>query len=57
MPPTSGEGDLSSDDYVAQVLAREARDNSLKYSTQGLEAYMPKRCVSSFFISESRARY
>lgn len=43
MPSTGGDGDLSSDDYVAQVLAREARDNSVKYSSQGLEAYMPKR--------------
>ncbi|PYH84862.1 hypothetical protein BO82DRAFT_351653 [Aspergillus uvarum CBS 121591] len=34
---------LDDDDYVAQVLAREARDSSLKYSAQGLEAYMPRR--------------
>ncbi|PLB52440.1 hypothetical protein P170DRAFT_453823 [Aspergillus steynii IBT 23096] len=45
MPPTSGSaiGDVDSDDYVAQVLAGEARDSSLKYSAQGLGAYMPKR--------------
>ncbi|RAK87006.1 hypothetical protein BO79DRAFT_198303 [Aspergillus costaricaensis CBS 115574] len=45
MPPNTGNaiGDPSDDAYVAQVLAREARDSSLKYSAHGLEAYMPKR--------------
>ncbi|OJZ88956.1 hypothetical protein ASPFODRAFT_215712 [Aspergillus luchuensis CBS 106.47] len=45
MPPNTGKaiGDPSDDTYVAQVLAREARDSSLKYSAHGLEAYMPKR--------------
>ncbi|PYI02544.1 hypothetical protein BO78DRAFT_376793 [Aspergillus sclerotiicarbonarius CBS 121057] len=45
MPPNTGKaiGDPSDDAYVAQVLAREARDSSLKYSAHGLEAYMPKR--------------
>ncbi|RAL05124.1 uncharacterized protein BO80DRAFT_373647 [Aspergillus ibericus CBS 121593] len=42
MPPKAV-GDPSDDAYVAQVLAREARDSSLKYSAHGLEAYMPKR--------------
>lgn len=47
MPPNMGSaiGDLSNDDYVAQVLAQEARDSSLKYSAQGMGAYMPKRWV------------
>ncbi|KAJ5718703.1 hypothetical protein N7488_004349 [Penicillium malachiteum] len=31
------------DDYVARVLAKEARDSSQKYTTEGLGAYMPKR--------------
>ncbi|KAF9889793.1 hypothetical protein FE257_006883 [Aspergillus nanangensis] len=45
MPPNLGSatGDLSNDDYVAAVLAREARDSSLKYSVQGMGAYMPTR--------------
>ncbi|KAL5358115.1 hypothetical protein BJX96DRAFT_145939 [Aspergillus floccosus] len=49
MPPNMGSaiGDLSNDDYVAQVLAREARDSSLKYSAQGMGAYMPKRPAGS----------
>ncbi|KAA8645724.1 hypothetical protein EYZ11_001269 [Aspergillus tanneri] len=48
MTPNTGRasGDVNSDDYVAQVLAREARNNSLKYSTQGLGAYLPKRCAT-----------
>ncbi|PYI14889.1 hypothetical protein BO99DRAFT_393908 [Aspergillus violaceofuscus CBS 115571] len=41
--PARSLGALDDDDYVAQVLAREARDSSLKYSAQGLEAYMPRR--------------
>ena len=45
MPPRPGGsiGDLSNDDYVAQVLASEARDNSVKYTSEGLGAYMPKK--------------
>ncbi|OJJ34140.1 hypothetical protein ASPWEDRAFT_157674 [Aspergillus wentii DTO 134E9] len=45
MPPNYGRaiGDPSDDDYVAQVLANEARDSSIKYSTEGLGAYVPKR--------------
>ncbi|CEJ57152.1 hypothetical protein PMG11_05857 [Penicillium brasilianum] len=31
------------DDYVAEVLAREARDSSQRYQTDGLGAYMPRR--------------
>jgi hypothetical protein len=33
------------DDYVAEVLAREARDSSQRYRTDGLSAYMPQRFV------------
>ncbi|KAL4805548.1 hypothetical protein BDV18DRAFT_141242 [Aspergillus unguis] len=45
MPPGLGKsiGDPDSDDYVAQVLAKEARDSSMKYSSLGMEAYMPAR--------------
>ena len=47
MPPL-GEaiGDASdNDEYVAQLLAKEARESSIKYSTQGIGAYLPKRYV------------
>ncbi|KAE8374427.1 hypothetical protein BDV26DRAFT_270030 [Aspergillus bertholletiae] len=45
MPPNTGRanGNLDDDDYVAQVLANEAKDSSLKYSALGMGAYMPKR--------------
>ncbi|KAL4924864.1 uncharacterized protein BDV17DRAFT_273268 [Aspergillus undulatus] len=45
MPPGLGKaiGDPDNDDYVAQVLAKEARDSSMKYSALGMEAYMPTR--------------
>jgi hypothetical protein len=31
------------DDYVAQLLAKEARESSLRYSAQGLSALMPSK--------------
>lgn len=31
------------DDYVAQLLAQDAKNSSLKYSAVGMQAYMPKR--------------
>ncbi|PWY92888.1 hypothetical protein BO70DRAFT_358004 [Aspergillus heteromorphus CBS 117.55] len=44
MPPNTAKAiDPSNDDHVAELMAREARDSSLKYSARGLEAYMPKR--------------
>jgi hypothetical protein len=33
------------DDFVAEVLAKEARENSQKYSAEGLSAYMPRKLV------------
>jgi hypothetical protein len=46
MPPGLGKaiGDPANDDYVAQVLADEARNSSLKYPSLGTEAYMTRRC-------------
>ncbi|KAJ5766829.1 uncharacterized protein N7511_004445 [Penicillium nucicola] len=35
------------DDYVAQLLAKEARESSLKYSSQGLSALMPSKPASN----------
>ncbi|KAI3398593.1 hypothetical protein diail_8941 [Diaporthe ilicicola] len=34
-----GNDDLLTDDHVAELLAKEAKDCSLKYSTMGMEAY------------------
>ncbi|KAL2836105.1 hypothetical protein BJY01DRAFT_61397 [Aspergillus pseudoustus] len=49
MPPGPGNaiGDPDNDDYVAQVLADEARNSSLKYSSIGAEAYMIRRPTGS----------
>jgi hypothetical protein len=41
-PTMPAEDDLS-DDYVASVLAKDAKDSSLTYSAMGLEAFLPKR--------------
>jgi hypothetical protein len=44
MPSDTGEtNDELSNDYVAEVLTKEARDSSVKYSAQGLGAYLPRR--------------
>ncbi|KAL4942191.1 hypothetical protein BDV06DRAFT_192653 [Aspergillus oleicola] len=49
MPPGLGKavGDPDNDDCVAQVLAKEARDSSVKYSALGMEAYMPSKPAGS----------
>ncbi|KAI8627087.1 hypothetical protein F5Y19DRAFT_188464 [Xylariaceae sp. FL1651] len=39
--PTSP--DILTDDYVAELLAKEANDCSLKYSAMGLDAYKPDK--------------
>ncbi|KAL8905038.1 MAG: hypothetical protein Q9171_006827 [Xanthocarpia ochracea] len=31
------------DDYVAQLLAKDAKDRTIKYSSYGLQAILPKR--------------
>lgn len=35
-----------SDDQVAAILAREAKDASIKYSATGLSAFMPAKYVT-----------
>ncbi|KAJ5970621.1 uncharacterized protein N7479_000539 [Penicillium vulpinum] len=35
------------DDYVAQILAKEAKESSIKYASQGLSAFMPSRPTSN----------
>ena len=51
-----------SDEYVAEALKQDARDSSIKYSTLGLEALLPKRCVvlwrkTTSLLSLSKANY
>lgn len=42
-----GNDDLITDEYVAEMLAQEAKDCSLKYSTMGMEAYTSSSSSSS----------
>lgn len=43
-----GNNDLLTDDHVADILAKEAKDCSLKYSTMGMEAYTSSPSSSRF---------
>lgn len=46
--------DILTDDYLAEVLAKEAADCSLKYSSVGLEAFRAeKKFVGRLSYSES----
>ena len=38
------------DDYVAQILAKEAKESSMKYSSQGLSALMPSKFVCPYSL-------
>ena len=33
--------DIDNDDYVANLLAKDARESSMKYSSMGMSAFMP----------------
>ncbi|KAI3131592.1 hypothetical protein CBS147326_5555 [Penicillium roqueforti] len=35
------------DEYVAQILAKEAKESSIKYASQGMSAFMPSRPTSN----------
>ncbi|EEH41909.1 hypothetical protein PAAG_03830 [Paracoccidioides lutzii Pb01] len=39
--------DFDNDEYVAQLLAKDARDSSMRYSTLGLDALIPNKRPSS----------
>lgn len=43
-----GNDDLLTDDHVAELLAKEAKDCSSKYSTMGMEAYTSSPSSSRF---------
>lgn len=45
MPDTSE----MSDDFVASLLAKDAKDSSIKYSALGMEAFLPKKYSSLTF--------
>jgi len=44
----SGQQDYS-DEYVANVLKRDAESSSIKYSAIGLQAFLPKRLVTVYY--------
>ncbi len=37
---------ILTDEYVAGLLAQDASERSIKYSSMGLEAYRSAKCVS-----------
>lgn len=37
--------DALTDDYVASLLAKDAKESSIKYSAMGLQAFLPQRYV------------
>lgn len=45
MPPSTANDTILTDDYVAQLLSKEADDRSLKYSSLGLDAYKSQGCA------------
>lgn len=49
--------DTLSDDYVASLLAKDAKDRTIKYSSLGLGALLPKRSALATPRSESRPNY
>jgi hypothetical protein len=42
MPET---GNFDDDEYVARLLAEDARKSSIRYASMGMSALLPKRCV------------
>lgn len=50
--------DILTDDFVADLLAKEAKDCSVKYSALGLDAYKSSKYelrASSLMISSSKS--
>jgi len=42
-----GNDDILTDDYVAELLAKDAKESSIKYSSLGLEA-----CANSKYVKD-----
>lgn len=43
-------GDDLTDDYVAKLLAKDARESSLKYSDLGMGAFIPSKWVITLSV-------
>lgn len=46
---------IHSDDYIAKLLAEDAKNSSMRYSSMGLSALLPKRYTSSQMMSRGIA--
>lgn len=42
--------DMLDDQHVAELLKQEAKSAKKKYELVGIDAFNPKRCVSSTYI-------
>lgn len=51
MPPK----DHFSDDYIAKLLAKDAKASTAKYSSYGLNALLPKRYAQQLFMKDLRS--
>jgi hypothetical protein len=40
--------DIDDDEYIAKLLAQDAKKTSKTYDLVGIDAFNPKRCVRSF---------
>lgn len=40
--------EILTDDYVAELLAKDAKDSAIKYSSMGLDAFKQSKYVSLF---------
>jgi|TARA_R110002003_G_scaffold186_1_gene14518 hypothetical protein len=40
-------GNIDDDEYVASLIKQDAKDAKKKYELVGIEAFNPKRCVTS----------
>ena len=43
--------DINDDDYVANLLKQDAKSAKKKYELVGIDAFNPKRCVSSNYFT------
>lgn len=45
-------GETLSDDYVASLLAKDAKESNIKYSSYGLGALLPKRYLHDHLFQQ-----
>jgi len=47
---------IHDDEHIAELLKQDAKNAKKKYELVGIDAFNPKRCVSSTYISRSSGR-